>query len=249
LKTPKFAIGMLLALGALSAQAGSFTATDSTYLTFDNTSGMVSLLPVFPGGLVTDVNISIDFGKCNDPAMASGSSTCSVGGEEFASEIFFYLVAPDGTRVDLVYTYAALGAGSGNVAKLDGTYPNALNGDGRFLVTFDDEAVSAVGPTMISASFRPEELLSSFDHAMPAGSWVLHMGDSVAQDPLSYFSACLQVTTEGGPDSGAGCVGIQQVPEPGSLPISLLGFTLIGGLELLRRRSLPARQQQVSMPA
>lgn len=184
----------ILAGSALPAAATLLTASDSTWGTADD-AALSRNLPIGVDGIVDALTIRIDFAKCDDPAMKVGQTKCASLAEEFAAEIFLYLTSPAGRRVDLVYTRSNLAEGieQGSTRRL-GTYPNTQNTGRRVQVTFDDHAAALVGPVMTTGSFRPEEPLSAFvgDHAQ--GTWVLHAGDTDIGDPLSYFSASLEVT-------------------------------------------------------
>lgn len=217
-KLKALAVLALLCVGTGSWADVILSASNNTFGAFDANRGNRSLF-IGSNGTVVDVDIRIDFAKCDDPAMQPGQTVCPVAGEEFASEIFFYLTSPAGTRVDLVYTHSSQPEGiEQGSTKPAGTYPTASNVGSRVDVTYDDEAANPAGPIMLSGTFRPEELLALFDGENSIGTWVLTVGDSVGLDPLSFFSATLTVT----------------VPEPGSL--ALLGIAL-AGLGVMRRRN------------
>jgi hypothetical protein len=171
----------LLAITALvvgtSANAAVLTDTNSTFGAFDASSGSRTFS--LGGGSILDVDLSIDFAKCDDPAMGPESTTCSSGGFSFNSEIVFRLTSPGGTTVNLV-----------NPGTYSGQTPGA-----RVVVDFDDEAATVVGgPLLVTGAFQPVSPLSAFDGESALGVWSLFIQDTVGLDPLSFFSATLRVT-------------------------------------------------------
>ena len=190
--------------------SAAVVATNTDYGNIDNRQA-TRALNVSARGTVTDVNITVEFSKCDDPPIGATGDNCRGTGSPYENEFTLRLIGPNGDSVDLVRAFSTYQAGA------RGT------GVGRVSVTFDDEAASAAGPRVREGSFRPAGMLSAFDGMDMFGSWTLYLRDFGRGDPLEFFSAQLDMAFEPAP-----------VPEPATL--AMLGLGLLG-LGAVRRKN------------
>jgi hypothetical protein len=170
-------VTMVVALLPLfSAEALVNTYTNSTFGQVDS-SAAVHTVSVPTTDAIVDVNVTVDF-------HAIDGSDCAAPGPNFsfANEVSFWVVSPSGTTVYLVYNTTT------------GTSTYASDNAPRVVVTFDDEAGSAVGGGVpVSGTFQPVQALSAFDGENPNGAWEFHYYDDTSADALCLYSFSITI--------------------------------------------------------
>jgi hypothetical protein len=154
-------------------------ATNATYGVFDGSSG-VRTLSVGTHGVIDDLNLFITFAKCGEPGIGPTGTACIGQGNSYDREIAFLLTGPDGTSVRIVDFF---------------TYTGQTPGAGRVTIRFDDQAGQVVGGSVTGGTFRPIELLAAFNGRDMFGDYMLRIVDAVSEDPLTFFSASLDVVS------------------------------------------------------
>ena len=177
-------LGLVL---AHAADAGIISLTNSTSGLFDGTSGNRTVTVTgaeagFDSGVVTDVNVSINFAKADGESFNPPFGT----GTPFYGEVHFHLTGPTAAVVHLIEPNSFNSGSAGTF--FDGT------------IAFDDEAASVVNvnPNQPAAgAFQPTGpgALSAFDGSSALGTWTLFIQDTQALDALRFRSFTLELTT------------------------------------------------------
>jgi subtilisin family serine protease/subtilisin-like proprotein convertase family protein len=152
-----------VAFSVSSSSTGTFT--NSTLAPIRDYATTVSTITIGQDLTIADLNVKLNIRHTYD------------------SDLYIYLVGPDGTRVDLV--------------KYRGG-----SGDNFADTTLDDEATTAIrkGRAPFSGSYKPEQALAAFDGKNTRGTWTLYVYDGAARDTGTLNSWSLVA-------SGAGVAG------------------------------------------
>jgi len=204
--------GTFMALAATGAQA-EVIVTDKTYRDFDATFGYVSF-NVTTHGRIDDLNVAVEFSKCDNPYIDPQGSRCISPDRPFENEIVMRLIGPDGRVVSLV--------------EAETFDVGDTTGIGRIIMTFDDEG-SPLGKRVQAGAFRPLGQLSVFDGMDMFGEWQLYFEDTTSSDPFEVFSSSLIFNRPADP--------VADVPEPGSLAVFGAGMFALGALRRRQRRA------------
>lgn len=178
------------AVAATSYTNSTFGEADASEIT--RSVDVVETTPII------NLDISITFTKTD------GSCADQLPWEAFHDEIEFLLVSPAGTAVLLVNSrfndsvsipQSEAGGSKDQKSSRLVRAPSSYNGYGdigEVTIYLDDEAGTLVGGVdPISGTFRPVGSLAAFRGQNPAGTWTLRILDTVAADPLCFYSFTL----------------------------------------------------------
>ena len=177
------AVGLFALLLAMPAAPEAVTVPNTTFGTVDAGSFTRDFIVSSAPASITDVDIVIDFSKCDDPPPGPSDVGCIGQSFSFNEEIVFRLTSPGGTTVNLV-----------TAGRYSGQTPGT-----RVIVTFDDEALALVGSTvngldervLSTGRFKPVGSLAAFEGQNPNGTWTLTVQDTTGADPLQFYNALL----------------------------------------------------------
>lgn len=203
-------IGAVMALAGASAHA-EVIYNNQTYTDYDASSGFIAF-DVTTHDLISDLNIAVEFSKCDNPYIDPEGSACVGRRTPFENEIVMRLIGPDGREISLIEK---------------NTFDQGdTPGIGRITLTFDDQGAK-LGSRVRAGAFRPLEALSVFNGMDMFGEWKLFFQDTQGSDPLEVFSTSLIFNSALPP---------AEVPEPAGLAVFGTGLFALGALRRRQRR-------------
>lgn len=212
----------LLAASALclcgsQANAVVISVTNSTPGYFDASSGTRALTftPAQAGGTITNVTISIQFGKHDGQTFG-----VNPGGTPFYNEIEFSLIGNTGGPALTANLISAGSFNTGSDGFLDRTITFDESAGSVVNVNPDDPAAGTFRTTGFAGGLGLNQFFGS---TLAAGDWTLVIRDTVFADGLDFHSATLNITVDG-----------VSTPDAGST-FALLSLAIVG-LGALRRR-------------
>ena len=164
------------------------------------------------GGITTDIIIT-------DSGILSGLTVEIAVDHTWVGDLIFTLTGPNGTVITLMDRPGNPNSTFGDSSNLSAASP--ITFDDSASVMAEDAGASLGGNDIITGSFAPDMLLSSFNGIDILGTWTLFVSDNAGGD-------------EGAIDSWSLHIEASSVPEPGA--IALLGLGLAGFGVASRRR-------------
>lgn len=136
-----------------------YNSTDVPKAITTNAPPATSTLTVHDAATIIDLNVQLNITHTWD------------------TDLDIFLIAPDGTRIEL-------------------STDNGAGGDNYTATIFDDEAATAItaGSPPFAGSYKPESPLSVLDGTMTNGNWILEVGDDFPVDNGTLNSWSLLVT-------------------------------------------------------
>lgn len=149
--------------GSFDTGGGSFSSTNVPVSIPDNTTVTSTLSVAGVVGAITDLNVSVNITHT------------------YNADLDIFLIAPDGTRIEL-------------------STDNGGSGDNYTNTVFDDQAVTAItaGKAPFTGSFRPEGSLAIMNGKSANGIWTLEVSDDANTDTgtINGWSVIIEAASE-----------------------------------------------------